>query len=119
MVNHKTEFIEIDNLTFLIDSTDISSGEMNWNKAYNMVKDIGNDSRLPTKDELKLIFENKDKIPNLNKFNAYWSSENSGDPETIHGKQGTAWSLTLYSGILTELGKSRYKCLVRLVKDKI
>ena len=119
MIDHKTEFIEIDNLPFLIDSTDISSGEMNWNKANNMVKDIGNDSRLPTKDELKIICENKDKIPNLNKFNAYWSSENSDDPETIHGKQGTAWSLTLYSGILTELGKSRYKCLVRLVKDKI
>tara|TARA_B100000767_G_C19450816_1_gene403949 strand:+ start:48 stop:407 length:360 start_codon:yes stop_codon:yes gene_type:complete len=119
MIDHKTEFIEIDELTFLIDSTDISSGEMNWNKANNLVKEIGNNSRLPTKDELKMIFENKDKIPNLNNFDAYWSSENSDNPETVYGKQGTAWSLTLYSGILTELGKSRYKCLVRLVKDKI
>lgn len=31
MIDHKTQFIEIDELTFLIDSTDISSGEMNWN----------------------------------------------------------------------------------------
>src|SRR6056300_1662936 len=119
MIDHKTAFIEIDELTFLIDSTDISSGEMNWNKANNLVKEIGNKSRLPTKDELKMIFKNKDKIPNLNNFDAYWSSENSDNTETVHGKQGTAWSLTLYSGILTALGKSRYKCLVRLVKDKI
>lgn len=119
MKNHKTEFLEIDELTFLIDSTDISSGEMNWNKANNLVKEIGNHSRLPTKDELKMIFENKDKIPNLIDFNAYWSSENSDNPDTVYGKQGTAWSLTLISGILTELGKSEYKCLVRLVKDKV
>ena len=29
MIDHKTEFIEIDELTFLIDSTDMLSGEMN------------------------------------------------------------------------------------------
>jgi len=119
MSDQKIEFIEIDGLTFLIASTDLSSGEMNWNKANDLVKDIGNNSRLPTKNELKIIYENKDKIPKLNEYDAYWSSENSDNPETAHGKQGTAWSLTLYSGILTKLGKSRYKCLVRLVKDKI
>ena len=119
MSDQKIEFNELDELTFLVASTDIPSGEMNWNEANNLVKEIGDNSRLPTKDELKMIYENKDKIPNLNKFNAYWSSENSDNPETVHGKQGTAWSLTLYSGILTALGKSRYKCLVRLVKDKI
>ena len=109
MSDQKIEFIEIDELTFLIASTDLSSGEMNWNKANDLVKDIGNNSRLPTKD----------KIPKLNEYDAYWSSENSDNPETVYGKQGTAWSLTLYSGILTKLGKSRYKSLVRLVKDKI
>jgi len=32
MSDQKIEFIEIDELTFLIASTDLSSGEMNWNK---------------------------------------------------------------------------------------
>lgn len=30
MIDYKIEFIEIDNLTFLIASTDIASGEMNF-----------------------------------------------------------------------------------------
>lgn len=113
------KFIEIDGLDFLISIEDHKDGEINWNKANDIVKTIGGDCRLPSKDELTLIFENRDKIPNLDKFNAYWSSENSENPETVFGKQGTAWSLTLYSGLLNELGKSKYKCLVRLVKDKI
>jgi hypothetical protein len=87
---------------------------MNWNKAIEKVKVIGSDCRLPNNDELLVIYQNKDKIPNLDNFDAYWSSENSDDPF----KQGEACSLTLCSGILTKLGKSRYRCLVRFVKDK-
>ena len=37
-----------------------------------------------------MIFENKDKIPNLDNFDAYWSSENSDNPDTVYGKQGIA-----------------------------
>ena len=112
------EFIEIESIDFLICLQDYPDGEMNWNKANEKVKVIGGNCRLPNNDELLKIYENKDKIPNLDNFNAYWSSENSDDPNTVNGKQGQAYSLTLYSGILTKLGKSRYKCLVRLVKDK-
>ena len=112
------KFMEIEQLNFLISSEDHKDGEMNWNKANDHVKIIGDGCRLPTKDELTIIYKNRDNIPNLDKFDAYWSSENSDNPETVYGKQGVAWSLTLYSGILTELGKSRYKCLVRLVKNK-
>jgi hypothetical protein len=112
------EFIEIENIDFLICSQDHPDCEMNWNKAIQKVIDIGSDCRLPNNDELLVIYQNKDKIPNLDNFDAYWSSENNDDPNTVHGKQGQAFSLTLYSGILTKLGKSRYRCLVRLVKDK-
>jgi hypothetical protein len=43
MSDQKIEFIE---LTFLIASTDIPSGEINWNKANNLVKEIIQDYQL-------------------------------------------------------------------------
>lgn len=112
------EFIEIENVDFLICSEDHPDGEMNWNKANEKLKVLGGGCRLPNNDELLKIYNNKEQIPNLVNFDAYWSSENSNDPNTVHGKQGQAYSLTLCSGILTKLGKSRYRCLVRFVKDK-
>ena len=78
---------------------------------------MGDGWRLPTKDELNILYKNQKSIGGFDKFNAYWSSDENNDPDTIHGKQGIAWSQTFYSGIQTELGKSSYRCLVRLVKS--
>ena len=37
-------------------------GEMNWHKAKKACADIGDGWRLPTKDELNILYESKDKI---------------------------------------------------------
>ena len=49
-------------------------GMMKWDNATKACADLGNEWRLPTKDELNFLFENKDKIEGFAaKF--YWSSE--------------------------------------------
>jgi hypothetical protein len=48
-------------------------GPMNWQDAKKACSDLGNGWRLPTKDELNLIFKNKDKIGGF-ALSAYWSS---------------------------------------------
>jgi hypothetical protein len=51
---------------------------MDWNNAKLACADLGEGWRLPTKDELIILFKNKAKISNLTKYR-YWSSteENS------------------------------------------
>ena len=80
---------------------------------------IGDGARLPNNDELKLIHEHRKKIPNLSIGDSYWSCENSTEPDFVYGKKGTAYSMTLYSGLFLKGGRgARNQCLVRLVKDK-
>ena len=47
--------------------------QMNWNDAKKACEGLGNGWRLPTKDELNLMYENKDKIGGFAR-NGYWSS---------------------------------------------
>ena len=47
--------------------------DMNWNDAVKACADLGSGWRLPTKDELYLMYLNKDKI-GVYDINAYWSS---------------------------------------------
>jgi hypothetical protein len=46
---------------------------MKWNDAKKACADLGSGWRLPTKDELSLLYENKDKIGGF-ADNFYWSS---------------------------------------------
>jgi hypothetical protein len=48
-------------------------GEMNWDDAMKACADFGDGWRLPTKDELNILYENKDKIGGF-ALNYYWSS---------------------------------------------
>jgi hypothetical protein len=48
-------------------------GEMNWEDAKKACADLGDGWRLPTKFELNLLYENKEKIGGFVK-NYYWSS---------------------------------------------
>ena len=51
-------------------------GEKKWDDAMKAVKKLGNDWRLPTKEEFEtILYPNKSKIPNLG--NSYWSSTES------------------------------------------
>ena len=54
--------------------------KMNWSEAKKACANLGNGWRLPTKDELILMYKNKGKIRGF-VFNAYWSSseDDNGD----------------------------------------
>jgi len=48
---------------------------MNWATAMKRVKELGPGWRLPTIEELKeTLYPNMEKLPNLNRTGAYWSS---------------------------------------------
>ena len=48
-------------------------GEMNWEDAKMACEDLGDGWRLPTKDELNILYQNEDKIGGFANF-FYWSS---------------------------------------------
>jgi len=48
-------------------------GEMNWDDAMKACASLGDGWRLPTKDELNILYQNKDKIGGFDN-NYYWSS---------------------------------------------
>jgi len=51
---------------------------MNWKDAQKACQDLGDGWRLPTKDELNLMYKNKDKVGNF-ADNDYWSSSEDND----------------------------------------
>jgi hypothetical protein len=61
-------------------------GEMNWDYAAKACSNLGNGWRLPTLEELRILFENKDKIGGFTE-NTYWSSdEHKGEDGFAYGK---------------------------------
>ena len=58
-------------LHFEVYPTDLE--EMTWDQAKAACANLSNGWRLPTKDELNLIYENKDRVGGF-AFNYYWSS---------------------------------------------
>ena len=65
-------------------------GKMQWDDAVKACADLGDGWRLPTKDELNILYENKDNIGGFaNSY--YWSSTEGGN--------GNAWVQYFYSGI--------------------
>ena len=60
----------------------------NWANAVLACRNLGNGWRLPTKDELHLLYQNKNKLGNFSKY-GYWSSS-EGDME------GVAWFQDFY-----------------------
>ena len=58
-------------LDFEVYPTDL--GEMSWNEAKEACANLGNGWRLPTKDELNLIYENKNVVGGFANY-YYWCS---------------------------------------------
>jgi hypothetical protein len=84
--NSKSEtIIKIGNLEVL---TEI--GDMAWKDAKNACVELGDRWRLPTKDEFKVIHENRDKISRKLEINPYyyWTSEEG----QYEGMDGYAWN---------------------------
>ena len=82
----KYSTVKIDNLEVMTKNL----GEMNWDEAVKACSALGDEWRLPSKDELNLLYLNKDEIGGFaDKF--YWSSEVVGNVN--------AWVQGFYIGL--------------------
>ena len=80
-------------------------GEMNWDDAMAACEALGDGWHLPTKDELNLLYLNKDAIggfettsqPTIN-TSIYWSSEFRFSDDFDGIKQDYYWALRFYDG---------------------
>jgi uncharacterized protein (TIGR02145 family) len=83
--------------------------EMYWGESKKACESLGDGWRLPTKDELNILYQNRDKIGGFNGF-AYWSSTelNVEDAWTIFFKFGS-------NGSQNSMHKANKNC-VRSVK---
>jgi len=82
----------------------------NWVDAKNLCTNLGSDWRLPTKDEMSYIYDNRDKIKGF-KYENYWIGKE--DMSTKY--YGYAYYLNLYNGTLGFQYQSA-RALVRAVK---
>jgi hypothetical protein len=80
---------------------------MKWEDAKKACADLGNGWRLPTKDELKMMYKNSDKIGGFHIYIYYWSSTESD--------YGHPWVMDFYDGNLYGSVKLDYG-LVRAVR---
>ena len=81
-------------------------GDMNWDEAKKACKNLGDGWRLPTKDELNLLYENKEKIGGFANV-TYWSSTEFGN--------GFAWRQLFSNGFQFSYSKN-YNHYVRAVR---
>lgn len=72
-------------------------GWMTWHEAVEFCKKLGKGWRLPTKDELNFLYENKEEIGGF-AVNYYWSSTE----DDVNG----AWLQNFYSGSQVNLSKN-------------
>jgi hypothetical protein len=83
-------------------------GIMSWQESIESCKKLGNGWRLPTRNELNLMFIQKDN--SFSFTNSYWSST-EGDDQTI-------WVQQFFYGSQMLFDKNR-RCNIRPVKDRI
>ena len=72
-------------------------GNMNWDEAKIACKKLGTGWRLPTKDELDMLYENREEIGGFAN-NSYWSSTEYDN--------GSAWFQNFYLGYQTNFTKN-------------
>lgn len=80
---------------------------MTWNEAKQACADLGAGWRLPTKEELNLLYENKAKIGGFSDY-YYWSSTDYAN--------SLAWIQYFYVGIQSSSYDKDSKCKVRGVR---
>jgi uncharacterized membrane protein (GlpM family) len=80
--------------------------QMKWRDAIKACKDLGDAWRLPTSEELNIIYENKDKIGGF-AVNYYWSSTELGS--------GQSWAQDFYDGSQNVTSKD-YTFYVRAIR---
>jgi hypothetical protein len=82
-------------------------GRMTWGEAKSACIELGGGWRLPNKEELNIIFENKDKIGQFGDL-GYWSGTTYGN--------GGAWVQSMKDGFQF-FNEWNWPFLVRLVRD--
>lgn len=82
-------------------------GMLTWSEAMDEASKKGDGWRVPTTDELLVIYENRDRIPNLGAFDTFWSSEEED--------RYNALQMTFSDGRITYYEKNVHNC-VRLVR---
>ena len=96
--------IAVDNLILI--TKDL--GKMDWEEAMKTAKSLGDEWRLPTKDELNLLFKNKAQIGGFSNSN-YWSSNEENSKN--------AWRQSFASGD-QKAGTKGFSLNVRAVRSK-
>ena len=93
----KSDTVVIDNIEVKTKDLD----KMNWAEATEACEKMGEGYRLPTKDELNILYENKDDIGGFTteKVGFYWSSTEGDDDET------DAWVQEFRDGFQNDGGK--------------
>jgi hypothetical protein len=102
--------------TLMIASKDMPE-PLDWWGAKEECLRLGDGWRLPTKEELDLIYENKSRIGNF-KQSGYWSISQSANQMTNDGELILAWSKSFKTGIKTDYEK-KYPANVRAVKTGV
>mgnify|MGYP000365340934 CR=1 FL=1 len=87
--------------------TEDLEGRYTWDDAMKACADLGDGWRLPTKDELDLLYDNKEKIGGGAKNN-YWSST-----ENVNV---SAWGQYFTNGSQGSSGKNNFTFYVRAVR---
>jgi hypothetical protein len=92
--------IDVIGITYKIGNLEIAQNdfpyEMNWNKSNQSCLELGDGWRLPTKEELELIYENKTKISGLAKVPWYWGiAKIFGFAKIGHFADAWYWSSSL------------------------
>ena len=99
----KISTVKINNLEVMTEDL----GKMNWLKAKQACVDLGDGWRLPTIDELNILYINKDKIGGFSR-NFYWSSKED--------YYDSSWGQNLFFGLQYYNDKS-YNAEVRSVRS--
>ena len=103
IIENRLETKRIENLEIYADDFAM----MDWHQAMNFASQVGNSWRLPTLEELNVLYLNKDEIGGLNINEYYWSS-NCDDELNV-------WVKYFYTGYQCRINK-RENARVRLVK---
>ena len=95
---------------------------MNWDDAKKSCRALGNGWRLPTKNELNILYNNRRKLGKVSDWEGYWTSSavpsRLWDPKWTAEEigEGIAWRQYFTSGIQGYASMSNDKCVVRAVK---
>lgn len=86
--------------------------KMGWGEAKQECQKMGNSWRLPTIEELDIVYANKDKIGGFNEYVAYWSSTRYEYSET------EVWTLSFHDGLRYRQVLGVANITFRPVRDK-